>query len=155
MADEYRAAREAGVAWARFLHTEPLARAVTTAADTADTVGARQDDVDVQFRAWDMLSGAIEPELGGHARYLDDIGINCYPSRQTESRTLAPLPGRRGARRRMPLHRVLSAVHQRYARPMMIGERSPIGVGRGAWLREMGTVQARIDPALVAARRNP
>ena len=110
------------------LEAEPPARAVTTAMAPA---AASQGDVHVQFRAWDMLSGALEPELGGHPRYLDVVGINCYASRQTESETLAPLPGRRGARRRMPLHRVLAAVHQRYARPMMIGERSPIGVSRG------------------------
>jgi UDP-galactopyranose mutase len=91
-----------------------------------------------QFQAWDMLSGRLEPRLGGHPRYLDIVGVNCYASRQTESSTLAPLPGLRGDRKRGPLHRLLSDVHARYGRPIVIGEKSPIGVSRPLWLREIG-----------------
>jgi len=136
---------------ARFLHTEPLPRrhgngersdgvdpVAASEADYRRNATERTEDVAFQFEAWDMLCGRAEPALGGDQRYVDFLGINCYASRQIESRTLAPLPGRRGERRRMPLSQTLADVHARYGRPIVIGERSPIGVNRGAWLREIG-----------------
>jgi len=36
------------------------------------------------------------------------------------------------------LHQMLIEVHARYGRPVIVGERSPIGVNRAAWLREIG-----------------
>ena len=34
------------------------------------------------FEAWDMLSGRVQPELGGDERYLDVIGVNYYDRNQ-------------------------------------------------------------------------
>ena len=129
---------------ARFLHTEPLARRIPAPTTDESISGTGHfaerpaDDVVFQFQAWDMLCGRALPQLGGNPGYVDLLGINCYASRQIESRTLAPLPGRRGERRRMPLHQMLIEVHARYGRPVIVGERSPIGVNRAAWLREIG-----------------
>jgi UDP-galactopyranose mutase len=136
---------------ARFLHMEPLARRTGNAPSpqaftTGESLGGDDEypgerprhDAAFQFQAWDMLWGRSEPQLGGNPRYVDLLGVNCYASRQIESRTLAPLPGRRGERRRMPLHRMLAEVNARYGRPVVVGERSPIGVNRAGWLREIG-----------------
>jgi UDP-galactopyranose mutase len=120
---------------ARFLHTDAMVRAA--AAPNPDGPAAASVER-LQFEAWDMLSGRLEPNLGGHPRYLDIVGVNCYASRQTESSTLRPLPGQRGGRRRVPLHHLLSDVYIRYRRPIVVGEKSPMGVSRAQWLREIG-----------------
>jgi len=120
---------------ARFLHTEPLARRAPPG-DKGEEEGA--SGVPFQYEVWDALCGRASPHLGGREQFVNFIGINCYASRQIESRTLAPLPGRRGERRRIPLHRLLADVHARYDRPIVVGERTPIGVDRTAWLRELG-----------------
>ena len=119
---------------ARFLHTESIAHR-----PPADNLAeANADPTPMQYEAWDMLYGRASPYLGGDETLVDFVGVNCYASRQINSRTLAPLPGRRGERRRIPLHRLLADVHARYARPIIVGERTPIGVDRTTWLRELG-----------------
>ncbi len=35
-----------------------------------------------QYQVWDMLAGLMKPELGGHAKYLDIIGVNYYSNNQ-------------------------------------------------------------------------
>ena len=39
---------------------------------------------DAQYEAWDMLAGNTRPELGGHPRYLDVVGLNFYHANQWE-----------------------------------------------------------------------
>jgi beta-glucosidase/6-phospho-beta-glucosidase/beta-galactosidase len=92
-----------------------------------------------QFEAWDMLSGAMSPELGGQPRYLDVMGVNFYHDNQWEH------PGGRKIAwhihprdpRWVPFHKLLLEAHTRYQRPIFVGETSHVGVGRAEWIREM------------------
>jgi beta-glucosidase/6-phospho-beta-glucosidase/beta-galactosidase len=92
-----------------------------------------------QFEAWDMLSGALAPELGGNPRYLDVLGVNFYHDNQWEH------PGGRKIHwhihprdsRWVPFHKLLKGAYERYRRPIFVGETSHVGSGRAEWLREM------------------
>ena len=94
-----------------------------------------------QFEAWDMLSGELEPELGGDPRYLDVMGVNFYHDNQWEhpgGRKIAWHVHPRDPRWR-PFHQLMDEVYQRYRRPIFVGETSHVGSGRAEWLREMTT----------------
>jgi hypothetical protein len=92
-----------------------------------------------QFEAWDMLSGATAPELGGQPRYLDLLGVNFYHDNQWEH------PGGRKIAwhihprdpRWVPFNRLLLEAYERYRRPIFVAETSHVGSGRAEWLREM------------------
>jgi len=91
-----------------------------------------------QFEAWDMLSGVVKPELGGHRRYLDIIGVNYYHANQWE------YPDDRlrwedtpRDERWIPFSGLVGDVYQRYKRPMFVAETGHFGVGRAAWAREI------------------
>jgi beta-glucosidase/6-phospho-beta-glucosidase/beta-galactosidase len=92
-----------------------------------------------QFEAWDMLSGAIAPELGGRPEYLDVMGANFYHDNQWEH------PGARRVAwhihprdpRWVPFHQLLLNAYQRYRRPIFVAETSHVGSGRAEWIREM------------------
>lgn len=90
-----------------------------------------------QYDAWDMLCGRLEPELGGAPHYLDLIGANYYHDNQWECGSNMRLWWHLADTRRLPLHRLLVEVHQRYGRPILIAETSHVGSGRGAWIREI------------------
>ena len=127
---------------ARFLQTDPMMHIVAPAArsDLAP-VAARQRER--QFEAWDMLCGLAEPGLGGDPRYLDLVGVNYYCGNQWELVSGRALHWRLDDPRRKRLQDMLAAVHQRYARPVVVAETSHVGVGRGAWIQEVAAeVQA-------------
>src|SRR5215210_2181354 len=92
-----------------------------------------------QFAAWDMLSGRLHPELGGHPRYLDLVGVNFYHDNQWEQ------PGGRKIAwhihprdsRWVPFSRLFRDVYERYQRPIFVAETSHVGSGRAEWIREM------------------
>jgi hypothetical protein len=122
---------------ARMLHVDPLIHVVTPAG-RPDLARAAADQRASQFDAWDMLAGGLQPELGGHPRYLDVIGLNYYHANQWEH------PDQRlrwedipRDERWVPLHRLLQEVFHRYGRPLVISETSHFGAGRARWLREV------------------
>jgi beta-glucosidase/6-phospho-beta-glucosidase/beta-galactosidase len=91
-----------------------------------------------QFESWDMMSGLVEPQLGGQPKYLDIMGVNYYHSNQWE------YPDQRlrwedtpRDQRWVPLHQLLAEIFNRYQRPIFMGETSHFGEGRGLWLREI------------------
>jgi beta-glucosidase/6-phospho-beta-glucosidase/beta-galactosidase len=94
-----------------------------------------------QFEAFDMLTGVLEPELGGAARYLDIVGVNFYHDNQWEH------PGGEKVHwhilprdpRWVPFHHLLAEVYERYRRPIFVAETSHVGSGRAEWLRELTT----------------
>jgi hypothetical protein len=122
---------------ARMLHVDPLIHVVPPAG-RPDLARAAADQRASQFDAWDMLAGGFHPELGGHPRYLDIIGLNYYHANQWE------YPDQRlrwedtpRDERWVPLHRLLQEMFHRYGRPLVISETSHFGAGRARWLREV------------------
>jgi hypothetical protein len=66
------------------VHSDPIIHIISPPGreDLADAANAERAS---QFEAWDMLSGRVaEPELGGHPKYLDIVGVNYYHSNQWE-----------------------------------------------------------------------
>lgn len=90
-----------------------------------------------QFQAWDMLAGLGEPQLGGSAKYLDLVGINYYHGNQWEYQTEDPLHWHLNDARRVRLRDLLTEAYERYGHPLVLAETSHVGVGRGAWIREV------------------
>jgi len=121
---------------ARILHTDPLVHIVAPVRrnDLAQEA-ARQ--CEHQFQGWDMLCGKIEPELGGHPRYLDLVGVNYYLGNQWELLTGRTLNWRLDDPRRVSLAALLDKVHRRYGRPLVIAETGHVGIGRASWLRDV------------------
>lgn len=122
---------------ARVVHVDPVIHVVPPVMrpDLTDAAARQRES---QFESWDMLAGIRAPELGGHPRYLDIMGVNFYHSNQWEYPD-ARLRWEDTPRdpRWLPLHRILAEVYDRYRRPLFIGETSHIGVGRAQWLREI------------------
>lgn len=94
-----------------------------------------------KFQAWDMLGGLVEPELGGHARYLDILGCNYYyynqewimdilPTGEVDYQTI-PLY----SKHRISVGTMLKQVYQRYKRPLLITETGGWGELRPKWWR--------------------
>jgi UDP-galactopyranose mutase len=122
---------------ARIMHTEPLIH-VLTPRGRPDLARAAADQRAAQFEAWDMLAGAMEPQLGGHPRYLDIVGVNYYHANQWEH------PDQRlrwedvpRDPRWLPFSSLLAEVYYRYWRPVVVSETSHFGAGRGRWIREV------------------
>jgi UDP-galactopyranose mutase len=132
---------------ARIMHTEPLIH-VLTPRDRPDLARAAADQRAAQFEAWDMLCGAMEPQLGGHPRYLDIVGVNYYHANQWEH------PDQRlrwedtpRDPRWLPFSALLAEVYYRYWRPVVVSETSHFGSGRGRWIREVAEEVARAREA--------
>ena len=94
-----------------------------------------------QFEAWDMLSGALQPELGGKPQYLDVMGVNFYHDNQWEHPGAARIAWHIRPRdpRWLPFHQLMLETYQRYRRPIFVGETSHVGSGRSEWIREIAT----------------
>jgi beta-glucosidase/6-phospho-beta-glucosidase/beta-galactosidase len=122
---------------ARIVQVEPVIHVMAPRdrPDLAERAAAQRAG---QFEAWDMIIGQMEPELGGHPKYLDIMGLNYYHSNQWEHPDVR-LRWEANPRdeRWVPLHHLLAEVYNRYRRPLFIAETSHFGAGRGRWLREI------------------
>jgi UDP-galactopyranose mutase len=123
---------------ARFLHVDPLIHVIAPPSrpdlvETAEIVRLSQ------YQAWDMLSGSIEPELGGASKYLDIIGVNYYHSNQWEWETFNTLFWHLQDPRRRRFKDMLLEINERYGRgrPLVIAETSHVGSGRGEWIADI------------------
>lgn len=131
---------------ARIMHCDPLIHLVAPD-DSPQWRDAIVGHNNAQYQAWDMLAGILEPELGGHPRYLDLIGANYYHDNQWESGTNARLYWHLGDPRRRPLHQMLATLHARYQRPILLAETSHVGSGRGAWIHHIAAEIAQAQLA--------
>lgn len=137
---------------ARLVHIDPLIHVVPPR-DRSDLAMAAASQRASQFEAWDMLAGLSAPQLGGHPRYLDIIGVNYYHANQWEYPDLrlrwedAPRDDRW-----LSLHLLLAEVYQRYGRPLFIAETSHFGAGRARWISEIADEvgQARANRVPIA-----
>jgi len=123
---------------ARIVTVEPLIHVVPPKG-RPDVGGAAEGYRRSQFEAWDMLCGAVAPELGGQPRYLDVMGVNFYHDNQWEHPGGKKIAWHVHPRdpRWVPFHRLLREAYERYRRPIFVGETSHVGTGRPKWLREM------------------
>jgi beta-glucosidase/6-phospho-beta-glucosidase/beta-galactosidase len=123
---------------ARIVTVEPLIHVVPPRGKP-DVNGAAAAYRGSQFEAWDMLSGAAAPELGGRPQYLDVMGVNFYHDNQWEHPGGEKIHWHIHPRdpRWVPFHKLLGEAYERYRRPIFIGETSHVGSGRAEWLREM------------------
>lgn len=115
---------------ARFLHTEPA-----TSAMAGDEGNAQRE---VLFRAFDMLTGRLDPDLGGDPRYVDAVGIHCHHHAHPWRGTREAATGRTRAGGPIALSRLLEDVYARYRCPVVVAESYPSPTGRAAWLRDLG-----------------
>jgi beta-glucosidase/6-phospho-beta-glucosidase/beta-galactosidase len=123
---------------ARFVSVEPVIHTVPPKG-SADIGGRAAAQNASQWEAWDLITGRIEPELGGTERYLDVIGVNFYHDNQWE------VPGGEKIHwhihprdpRWVPFNRLIRGAYDRYQRPIIIGETSHVGSGRAEWIREL------------------
>jgi beta-glucosidase/6-phospho-beta-glucosidase/beta-galactosidase len=119
---------------ARILHTDPMVNIVADPARPEEREAADGYN-HAQFDGWDMLAGRLHPELGGHQKYLDIIGVNYYPHNQWF------YPGGEGMMidRSHPLYRpardMLRELYARYERPLFISETGTEDEARVEWLR--------------------
>src|SRR4051794_20056676 len=122
---------------ARIVHPDPLIHVIPPRGrpDLAQAAAAQRA---AQFASWDMLAGRRDPDLGGHPRYLDIVGVNYYHANQWEH------PDQRlrwedvpRDPRWLPFSSLLAEVYYRYWRPVVVSETSHFGAGRGRWIREV------------------
>ena len=130
----------AAVPAARFVHVDPIIHVIASPRHPQEKEAAEAYRLS-QFQSWDMLSGRLCPELGGHERYLDVIGVNFYPHNQwfynlkdfERIRKFASLSRKHPLFR--PLRELLREVHERYRRPFLIAETGAENRARAGWLR--------------------
>jgi beta-glucosidase/6-phospho-beta-glucosidase/beta-galactosidase len=135
---------------ARMAQIDPVRHGVTPKAHPELAMAAAGQHAS-QFEAWDMLSGVRDPELGGHPKYLDIVGVNYYHANQWEYPGDMPENRLRWEdtprdERWLPFWHLLADVHRRYGRPLFVAETGHFGSGRARWAREI------VDEILVARR---
>ena len=122
---------------ARFIHVDPIIHVVTRQGHPEDAHAAH-GYTQSQYEAMALLTGEMEPELGGRADYLDIVGCNYYHSNQWElegSRLRwedEPLDARW-----VPLSALLQRAWKRFRRPMLLAETSHFGIGRPRWVTHL------------------
>ena len=113
---------------ARFLQVDP---AIHVTAAREENKRAAENYRLAQFHAFDMLCGKRRPELGGHPKYLDIIGLNYYFHNQWR------YPSRRkirlGHKQYRPFHLILEEFYKRYDRQIVIAETGIEDDARPEW----------------------
>jgi len=128
---------------ARFVTAEPLIYIFPRSTAVDDVLQAAGYN-EAQFEACDLLSGGLEPGLGGRPEYLDIIGVNFYHNNQwIDGGPRVHL----GEGRHRPLNELLAWVKNRYARPLFIAETGTEAEGRGPWLHYVCNEVARAREA--------
>jgi beta-glucosidase/6-phospho-beta-glucosidase/beta-galactosidase len=125
---------------ARLLITDPAIHVVPRN-DTPSVIRAAENYRKAQFQAFDLLTGELEPEIGGKREYLDVIGLNYYFHNQWRypSRRKIPL----GHKAYRPFHLILQEYYERYRKPILIAETGIEDEKRPEWLRYVGTETAK------------
>ena len=125
---------------ARIIHTDPAINILP------DPEKPHERDLalgygEAQYQGWDMLCGRLAPELGGHPRYLDVIGVNYYPHNQwvfnSDPAAVCPMVEREDPRY-LPFRQLLRRVYERYRRPFFVAETGAEDGRRPGWLRYVG-----------------
>lgn len=96
--------------------------------DLADCHGWRM----AQYQVFDMISGAMDPELGGRPALLDVVGANFYPHNQWIMAGGGRVP--LGHHDWRPFSDMLRELWDRYGRPIIVAETGAEGSARASWL---------------------
>lgn len=124
---------------ARFVQAEPLIH-IAIHPDRPWDQGIVAQYREAQYHAYDMIAGRINPELGGDESLLDIVGANFYFDNQWVHGAETMGMGHRLYR---PLASMLSELHGRYNRPMLVSETGVEGANGPGWLRYVaGEVRA-------------
>ncbi len=125
----------------RFIQVDPLF--YRKAKDPPSTVMQAIEDAfrEIKFQAFDMLSGRLNPELGGHPKYLDLIGGNYYPYNQEwitgddwlDENCHETIPYQ--SRQRISFADIIQEAFDRYERPIILTELGAWGDLRVPWWR--------------------
>lgn len=124
----------------RFLQVDPVIHVVASPRHPEEQADAEAYRLS-QYQAWDMLSGRLWPELGGHERFLDIIGVNFYPHNQWvyNLKNFRRVRKFKALKRTDPFFRpfreILAEVYQRYRRPLYVAETGAENRLRAGWLR--------------------
>jgi hypothetical protein len=116
----------------RFMHCDPVINVASSRLLRFFSGRSAEAYRLAQYQAYDMLTGAVEPSLGGRPEFLDIIGVNYYRNNQTYyggrfiDGTSADYK---------PLADMLIEVWNRYHRPMLIAETGIEDAPRPQWLR--------------------
>jgi hypothetical protein len=127
---------------ARLIHVDPVVHIV------ADPERPHETDIAegyrrAQFQGWDLLRGDLCPEIGGHPKYLDILGLNFYPNNEWVYNGPAL---RRYDPRYRPFREIIAEVQDRYGRPMIVSETGSEHRIRANWFRYVcNEVAAAID----------
>ncbi|MGQ9682914.1 MAG: beta-glucosidase [Anaerolineae bacterium] len=125
---------------ARIIHAEPLVHFVAPP-DQPELLQSALAKNRGQFEILDMLAGDLEPQLGGHPRYLDILGFNYYPYNQQDVTELSLLPSEP---RWVHLADLLTDAYQHYRRPFVLSETTGVGAARPAWLEYVASQAERL-----------
>lgn len=130
---------------ARFVQAEPLIDIVPEYGDVEEypeIIDHAASHTESQYQAWDMLSGRIDPELGGDPSMLDIVGVNYYWNNQWVHGGDRKPPGHPDHK---PLHLMLLLLWERYGRPILITE---TGAEAGADVGWLGYIASEVRQAL-------
>jgi beta-glucosidase/6-phospho-beta-glucosidase/beta-galactosidase len=115
----------------RIAHIEPAIHVLPNS-DDARTAKLATEYNEAQFQAWDMVSGRLNPSLGGKEEYLDIIGVNYYCHNQWRVGQ-GPIEVTDKIARRFS--DMIAENHHRYGRPIFIAETGIEADARAGWLR--------------------
>jgi hypothetical protein len=130
------AALRAACPAARIVNVDPICRVVPADASDAALEHAGRFNQQWVFEFWDMVSGRLEPELGGSPSHLDIIGLNYYWTNQWQvGNEGVPLDA--DDPRRVPLADLVRNTWNRYGAEIVITETSALGEARAPWIHEL------------------
>jgi len=128
------------------LTSEPLVNMVPTENATDEQIAGAALQHEYQFQVTDILSGRICPELRGRPEYIDMIGVNYYYNNQWICNTCEFLVWTDYPKdaRWTPLHNLITQVHERYNKPIVITETSHPKEDRSLWINMISDECAQV-----------
>ena len=121
----------------RFLQIDPVFHIVPPSDDWEDWEKTEKYR-NAQYESWDLISGRLQPELGGSSDFLDIVGVNYYYYNQWILAEEPEMPGEMidmSDPRYRPFRGILHEVYERYRRPIFIAETGTENEERPVWLR--------------------
>lgn len=125
----------------QFVHIDPyMYRRPLRKRNLVEQEFCRDFNENVKYFSWDMIAGKVHPELGGHPKYLNIIGINYYFYNQQQVGIDPEKPNDFRFRTislknplRLSLQAILQEVYERYGTPLILSETGSYRDRRPAW----------------------